>query len=386
MFKLLFAIKFFTIAVITSVTTNATPYVPKTADEIVAQWPALDADALQKAKSPLQTNKQGLDNVQNSDAVTLVALVNAYLVQAALPGQSRLYGLAQAALKPEIEKSFTANNPIDKNLWLAWAQVQQHQHNFVVAQQALEKVLQEDPTHINANLLAARIYVIQENPLAARSACLKLLGTADLFTVTACSLEANSYLNPDDLGSSYEQLKQLINSQGLPSDERGTWVVQMLADMAMRNQDPSAAASWLEQRLQNASVNYLSQWADVQLALNKAPQVIQHLTQVISKAQEMDDALLLRLALAEKQIHSTERLWQKQLTGRVLLREQRQDNLHANEMTVYYLDINPHPVKALYWAKINILSAKEAHDKALLARAEALNVRAASSFKKDHHQ
>ncbi|MES2822083.1 MAG: hypothetical protein V4732_00680 [Pseudomonadota bacterium] len=379
MSKLLFALAVFAIAVITTMTTSATPYVPKTADEIVAQWPALNADAL-------QTNSSGEDNVQKRDPATIVALANAYLAQAALPGQSRLYGLAQAALKPEIEKSRTENNLIDKSLWLAWAQVQQHQHNFVVAQQALEKVLQQDPTNINANLLAARIYVIQENPLAARNACLKLLGSADLFTVTACSLEANTYLSPGDLGSSYHQLKQLIDSQGLPNDERGTWLIQMLADMAMRNNDPSAAASWLEQRLQNASVNYLSQWADVQLALNKAPQVIQHLTQVINKASEMDDALLLRLALAERKINSTERLWQNQLTERVVLREQRQDNLHANEMAVYYLDINLNPVKALYWARINILSAKEAHDKELLARAEALNPMAASAFNKDHRQ
>lgn len=382
MSRLLCALGVFAITATTTLIVTAAPYVPKTADEIVAQWPALNDAAVQKIKSPLQNNNQG--NTQAGDTAAVVALANVYLAQAALPGQSRLYGLAQAALKPAIEKSLTENNPIDKNLWLAWAQVQQHQHNFVVAQQALEKVLQQDPTDINANLLAARIYVIQENPLAARNACLKLLGSADLFTVTACSLEANTYLNPDDLGSSYQQLKQLINSQGLPSDERGTWLIQMLADMAMRNKDPSAAASWLEQRLQNASVNYLSQWADVQLALNNAAQVIQHLTQVLNNVPEMDDALLLRLALAEKKINATERLWQTQLTERVLLREQRQDNLHANEMTIYYLDINPNPAKALYWARINIVSAKEAHDKELLARAEKLNLMEASSFKKDH--
>ncbi|MES2673008.1 MAG: hypothetical protein V4660_02155 [Pseudomonadota bacterium] len=381
MSRLLCALGFFAITATITLITNAAPYVPKTADEIVAQWPALNDTTLQKITSPLQDNQS---NTQAGDTTAIVAVANAYLAQAALPGQSRLYGLAQAVLKPAIEKSVKENKPIDKNLWLVWAQVQQHQHNFVVAQQALEKVLQQDPTNINANLLAARIYVIQENPLAARNACLKLLGSADLFTVTACSLEANTYLNPGDLGSSYQQLKQLIHSQGLPRDERGTWLIQMLADMALRNKDPSAAASWLEQRLKNASVNYLSQWADVQLELNNAAQVIQHLTQVLNNAPEMDDALLLRLALAEKKINAPERLWQSQLTERILLREQRQDNLHANEMTVYYLDINPNPVKALYWARINIVSAKEAHDKELLARAETLNHTEAPSFNKDH--
>ena len=353
----------------------AVPHTPQAADEIIAQWPALNAGTLQKVKTA--------SRLQPNDPVTIVALANAYLAEAAQPGQSRLYGLAQAALKPLIEEASiknsltknvaTKNIKDDKNLWLAWAQVQQHQHNFLVAQQALQKVLQQDPANISANLLAARIYVILENPLAARNSCLKLLGSADLFTVTACSLEANSYLNSNELDNSYQQLKQLISAQGLPNDERGIWLIQMLADMAIRNNDPAAAASWLSQRLENPSVNYWAQWADVQLTLNNASEVMTYLTRVVNSAPEMDDALLLRLALAEKKINSNSHSWQNQLTERVTLREQRQDTLHANELAVYYLDINLNPVKALYFAKINFASAREYSDKKLLARAEKMN-------------
>ncbi len=345
-------------------TAKATPYTPKASDEIIAQWPVLTNDSLLKIKTA--------SRLQPNDPTTIVKLANNYLAQAAQPGQSRLYGLAQAALKPLIETADSEKNQ-NKDLWLVWAQVQQHQHNFLVAQQALAKVLQQDPANISANLLAARIYVILENPLAARNACLKLLGSADLFTVTACSLEANTYLHTGELSSSYQQLSQLVATQGLPSDERGTWLIQMLADMAIRNDDPTAAASWLEQRLPNATVNYLAQWADVELALNNAPKVLAHLTQVVSSAPEMDDALLLRLALAEKKINVPNHAWQQQLAERVALREQRQDTLHANELAVYYLDINPNPEKALQWAKINFVSAREYNDKKLLARAEANN-------------
>lgn len=338
---------------------NAAPYVPQAADEIIAQWPTASTNFLQKTKTATQ--------VQTNDPATVVALANQYLAQAAQPGQSRLYGLAQAALKPFID-----NNTPDKNIWLTWAQVQQHQHNFVIAQQALAKVLQQDPANMSANLLAARIHIILENPLAARNACLKLLGSGDLFTLTACSLEANSYLNPNELSSSYQQLTQVIKAQGLPTDERGTWIIQLLADMAIRNNDPTAAADWLEQRLENSSVNYLAQWADVQLTLNHSERVLSHLTQVTSAAPEIDDALLLRLALAEKKIKASAPSWQQQLSERVTLREQRQDTLHASEMTVYYLDINPNPEKALRWAKINLQSAREYNDKKLLVRAEEL--------------
>jgi hypothetical protein len=348
------------IAVTVTAATHAAPYTPRAADEIIAQWPVLNNDTQQKAKTAA--------HLQPHEATSIIALANYYLTQAAQPGQSRLYGLAQAALKPLIE-----SNSDNKDVWLAWAQVQQHQHHFLIAQQALQKVLQKDPTNTSANLLAARIYVIQEKPLAARNACLTLLGSSDLLTVTACSLEANTYLHPDQLNSSYQQLKILIDAQGLPSDERGSWLIQVLADMAVRNNDPSAAAGWLAQRLEKSSVNYLAQWADVQFLLNQPEQVLRYLTQLVTHVSEIDDALLLRLAVAEKKINSTNNLWQSQLAERVVLREQRQDTLHANELAIYYLDIDPLPEKALAWANINFASAREYSDKNLLARAQQFN-------------
>jgi hypothetical protein len=255
--------------------------------------------------------------------------------------------------------------------------VQQHQHNFVVAQTALEKVFAADPSNETANLLAARIFIIQEKPLAARNACLKLLGHADLITITACSLEANSYLHPNDLNNSYQQLADSIQRQGLPNDERATWIIQLLADFAMRNNDPATAATWLQQRLPNASVNYLTQWADVQLALNNSQAVITKLAPIVNAAPEMDDALLVRLALSEKHIGKghgeKEKHWQTLLAERVTLREQRQDSLHDSELALYYLDISPNAQKALHWAEINFSNTREYSDKKLLTRAQQLN-------------
>ncbi len=337
---------------------SAEPHTPRSDDEIVARWVTTN--------SALRTLKTDL-HLKPDDIVKTVELANAYLIQAAQPGQSRLYGLAQAALKPFIEKN--VNN---KDLWLAWAQVQQHQHNFLIAQDALTKVLQENPTNENANLLAARIYVIQDKPLAARNTCLKLLGSADLLTVTACSLEANSYLHPDDVKNNYQQLEDLIKRQGLPNDERANWLIQLLADLAMRNKEPETAAKWLEQGLQNASVNYLAQWADAQLALNNFEVVISHLSVIVNNTPDIDDALLLRLTIAEKKLNQTN-YWQPQLAERVSLREQRQDSLHASELAIYYLDIDTNPKKALYWAKTNFTNTREYNDKQLLVRAEKAN-------------
>jgi hypothetical protein len=342
----------------------AAPYTPQSNDDIIAQWAAPSNAALQSLKTA--------SRLQPNDPATILALANSYLAQAAQPGQSRFYGLAQAALKPLIEKNIAS-----PQLWLVWAQVQQHQHNFVIAQAALEKVFAADPSNETANLLAARIFIIQEKPLAARNACLKLLGKADLLTITACSLEANSYLHPNDLNNSYQQLAELVKHQGLPDDERATWLIQLLADFAMRNNDPATAATWLQQRLTNASVNYLAQWADVQLALGNTQTVLTQLAPIVNAAPEMDDALLVRLALAEKNIGkepvAKQKHWQTQLAERIALRELREDSLHASELALYYLDIAPNAQKALQWAEVNFSNTREYSDKKLLARAQQFN-------------
>ncbi|MET0356822.1 MAG: hypothetical protein ABW044_08570 [Cellvibrio sp.] len=337
----------------------AAAYTPKSGDEIIAQWVA--------QKKPVLQNLQTASHLTPDDPSAIMALANTYLAQAAQPGQSRLYGLAQAALKPLIDKNID-----DKNVWLAWAQVQQHQHNFIIAQQALGKVLQQDPVNENANLLSARIYIIQDNPIAARNACLKLLGSADLLTVTACSLEVNALLHPNELQNSYQQLANIVNRQGLPDDARASWLIQLLADLASRNNDNESASYWLEKKLQSASVNYLAQWADVQLSLNQPNKVLDYLALIVKNTPNIDDALLLRLALAEKTLGQNNQ-WQTQIAERVNLREQRQDKLHASDLAIYYLEIKPDSKHALYWANINISNTREYNDKKLLARAEKAN-------------
>jgi len=111
--------------------------------------------------------------------------------------------------------------------------------------------------------------------------------------------------------------------------------------------------------------------------LNNSQAVITQLAPIVNAAPEMDDALLVRLALSEKNIGKEhpkkETHWQTQLAERVTLREQRQDSLHASELALYYLDISPNTQKALHWAEINFSNTREYSDKKLLTRAQQLN-------------
>ena len=81
----------------------ATPTTPNDPATVIAHWPV--------DKAPRHLTRQ---NNQLLDSVSALAETNQYLSQANRPGQSRLYGLAQACLQPLITKG-TEN--ID--VWLA---------------------------------------------------------------------------------------------------------------------------------------------------------------------------------------------------------------------------------------------------------------------------
>ncbi len=338
---------------------TALPTTPADPDTVIAQWPVDSKRIAITSQAPV-------------NEVAALADANQYLREANRPGQSRLYGLAQASLQPLIIKG-TSNSDV----WLAWAKIQQHQHRFTESLTALAKVFQTDPHNTTANLLAARIYLIQGNQQQARTACAHLLGHSDLLTASACLLEITSQA-PEKLAESYTQLQQLAAREGLTGDERAAWIAQLLADMALRLGDYETAVQWLTPQLNNASVNLLAQWAQAQLAQGNAQEVITYLSPVVNGTPEQDDALLLSLALAEKSLRGNSlnphnKSWQTQLAERVALREQRQDKQHANELARFYMEVDTQPEKALYWAQVHYESSREASDRQLLERAQALN-------------
>lgn len=335
-------------------TNCAEPVIPTDPDTVIAHWP------IDKKRQNSTSNA-----IQPLDAASALADARYYLAEANRPGQSQLYGLAQARLRPLITSGTT-----NIDILLAWAQTQQHLHEFNAALTALDQVFERDNRNLGAILLAARIYLIQGKHTQARQMCMGLMGHSDMLTLSGCLLETTSQ-EPQKLAASYEQLHQLVEREGLPNDERGPWLAQLLADMAMRMGNYEVATQCLEPLLTNASTNLLAQWAQAQLALGHYQQVLDQLAPVVRSTQEQDDALLLPLAIAEKSLgESTRQFWQNQLGERVALREQRQDKQHANELARYFLDVNQNPHKALYWAQLHYENSREASDKQLVERAQ----------------
>jgi hypothetical protein len=326
---------------------GAVGHVPAGPNTIVASWPAPD-----------------IMQDDNSDLAFIASLIE----QGQYPGQANLnYGRAKALLQPLLAKA-----QFDPQVWYLWARVLQYQHQFTQAQAALDLVLRHQPAHVNSLLLKANIHLVLDQPQQARQTCLQLLAQTDILLVSTCALEAASYQGK--LSASYQQLTKLREQFSVEDKTSQLWMAQVLADMAVRLGKLTEAQQLLARAdLPTLPLSYIVQWADVQLALGNYASVNRYLSDIVKGSNFVDDALLLRLAIAEKHLSlDNDSPWQKQTSARVEIREQRQDSSHAADLARFYIEVSPDPVKAEYWASLNWQFAKLPADAQLLRQASTM--------------
>lgn len=325
---------------------NKTTYVPQSVEHVVATWDMNDIQAPQ--------NRLEEDIIED---------VEAYLAKAEEPGKTFLYGMAKTMLEPEME----APNDVYR-MHLLWARVLQHGHQFDKALEHLDVAGKHIPHDTNVNLLKARIYIIQRKYRQAKTACTNMLGYTDAFTVSLCLLEVSSYQGK--LFESYQNLQKITVWDGL-TESVSIWARLVLSDMATRLGKIDESEAWLDQELHLNHVSYLTAWADTKLKLRKYQEVFDTFTRVSDQLNFPEDAIAIRIAIAEKYL-ALDNHWQNLVKSRVQLREARQDKAHASDVALYYLEIEPDIERAIYWAKINWQHAKEYQDELLLQRAESL--------------
>lgn len=341
-FKNLFVLAFLFIAS----PTFSESYIPESEQDIVAQWTVPKA-----AEQP---------------KVFIAQLIK----DASKPGlASRYYGRASALIKPLL-----VANPNDAELQFYSATVLQHYHQFEQAQQLLTQLLQQQPSNISAWLMKANIHLVQGDLAAARKACVQALSQGGLFVSTVCVLEVNA--EQGQVEQSYQQLKHVVSVAGDIPREESIWLKQILADLAQRQQLTQQAVEHLTgYPLTEMPVSYLALWADIQLSEQQNNTVLNKLGPIVLSSDSFDDALLLRLALAEQNTNLSgnpiSTIWKNRLTQRIDIRLKRNDTAHAADIARYYLDIAPDQSKALYWAKINWQQAKLYSDKRILDRAKS---------------
>lgn len=348
---------FFTIISISGI---AEPTTPKSNSEVVARWAVLNTN----------NNSNGNNNI---DSLLSVA---EFIDQGQYPGQADYrYGRAKVWLETKLKAE--PNN--DQMLYL-YARVLQYQHEFDQALTVLNKSLQSNPLDINSLLLKANIYLVKGQVENAKQTCLQLLGNANMLTVSGCVLDATA--QSGKLAESYKQLITLYERSNLNSNSKnGTatalssndsdhWIIQILAEMAYQQGLYNEAKNHLKNiNIEAAPVSLIVLWADINLKLKDASLVLNVVSDIVSSYPIKDDALLLRLAIAEK-MNNKGTIWQNEIKQRIKLRELREDKLHAADLALYYLELDKNPQKALFWAETNWTVAKQFHDRLLLSRAK----------------
>lgn len=297
-------------------------------------------------------------SISSQTAQLSVSELNELVLASQYVGQTEV---RQGLLKNQLKQLFSTS-PSAQTGYL-YARVLQREHQFDEALAITDKVLDINQSHINTRLLRANILMVKGEFAQAKQQCLALLGTAATEVVTTCTTDVLS--QDGQLAQSYQSLKNSIPASKLTINSQ-----HLLAEMAFRLEKPNQALSHIsEVNLAQAPVSLVVLWADIQLALGGDQLILATIPALTNDPLNLEDALLLRLAMAEKNV-SDKKQWQKRMSQRVELRELRQDTFHASDLALYYLNIDIQPEKALHWANINWQQAKLDADKHLLNQAK----------------
>ncbi|RJG09579.1 hypothetical protein D3872_22055 [Massilia cavernae] len=334
---------------------HAEPYIPSKGSQVVERLPAR-VDPVQRELAGLRAQLS-----KNPSSIALAAaLARRYIGQARIEGDPRYLGYAEAALAPWWKQPA----PPDEILVLR-ATLRQSTHQFAAALADLDTVVRRDSGNAQAWLTRATVLAITGDFAGAKASCMRLYSRAPELVVQTCLSEVGSVSG--QARASYEQLKQALERHP-PADEGvRTWAVTLLAEMAARVGDDTAAERYYRQALaQDSADSYLlAAWADFLLDHGRAPEVVKLLA-----GKTRADALLLRYALALKATGSPNATQAANtLSDRFEAAMLRGDTVHQREQARFELGLRNDPAAAVRLAKLNWAVQKEPADLRILADA-----------------
>ena len=331
----------------------AKPHVPSSDDVVLATAVAgSQSRAVRTLRSALAANPRDLQ--------VATQLARVWLDTGRREGDPRFLSYAQATLEPWIAR---ADAPADV-LVLA-ASALQSLHRFDEAQALLDRALQADPQHAQAWLTTSTLLQVRGEFAAAQKACGHLVGTVDHRIALACLASAHSMSGR--LAESYRALLQVVTPSRPLGGAEQAWLLGMLGEMAVRLGDSGAAERHFESALladpQDPYVR--GELADLYLRESRFAAVIELL-----KGRESQDALLLRLAIAEKNLGTTAGAhWAALYEDRYRVAQQNRDDTHLREHARYLLDVRGDARGALLAAERNWRAQREPADIRIYRRA-----------------
>jgi tetratricopeptide (TPR) repeat protein len=285
-----------------------------------------------------------------------VSLATKLIEQSRSEGDPRFLGQAQAVLTPWLNHPTPPPSTI-----LLRAIIRQHAHEFDLALADLDAVLDMQPANAQAWLTRASIYQVQGRYEDARRACQPLLRLAGRHIALTCSSDIAGLTG--QAIASREMLTGSLERSGISVRER-LWILTILAEMAARTGDASAAEKhFIDARSLGVKDHYLlGAYADFLLDHGRATEVI-----TLLQYETRADGLLLRLTLAEQALHlPASKNHTAELAARFAAGRERGTRVHVREEARFTLGLLHDSQTALTLAQTNWAIQKEPWDARLL--------------------
>jgi hypothetical protein len=329
---------------------QATPYRPTSSSTVIDTLPTGSSTY----ETRLITHPSGANPASPVPFALVEPQIGALLARAYSQGDPRAMGQAASLLEPYSKD----NSP---NVRLLRANILQASHDFDGARRELQAILRQVPNQPDSVLMLSSIDLVQGHFDAAAQGCGQIRDMGLLVLRFACLAQVDAMTGK--LQSSRDTLQKLAGVNNGLTPEQQRWLNLILADMALRLDDPILAKSVFEQ-LDGSSAPSLTARADWLLAHHAWAQ-----TQQLLAGHTDNDALLLRLVMAELRLNDPHARDHFQLLAeRMAVWQARGETAHQREQATFALMQNP-PSKALELARLNWQKQRETADVVIYANA-----------------
>lgn len=334
----------------------AAPFVPTDDAQVLERLPDRSAPQYRDLRR-LQAAATGAPG----DFARAVALANAYYQISRSEGDPRYLGYAQAALAP-----WWKDPEAPTAVLVMRATILQSNHEFERALADLDRAIAREPKNGRALLVRTTVLTVQGKYAEARVDCPRLFGLAPEFYVFACTAAIDSLSGK--AGAAQAMLERALASAPAADSGARAWGESLLGEIAQRHGDPVAAQHFQAALAADPRDLYtLGAYSDWLLESGRAAEVIP-----LVQNEARVDALLLRLALAQKVLQQPEANANvATLRARFDASRARGDVVHRREESRFQLQLNGDPQAALRLARENWNVQREPADLRVLAEAAA---------------
>jgi tetratricopeptide (TPR) repeat protein len=265
-----------------------------------------------------------------------IPLAQFYIQQSRLSGDLRFLGYAEAVLAPWVKQT-----PPKADVLVLQATLQQSRHEFAASLATLDHALAVRPQDPQALLTRATVLRVLGRYPEAGAACEQFSQLVEARLAALCiqSLRGLS----GHLESAYSSLTQ-VSTQGWLNSEK-CWLYSELGEMAARLGREQEAERWFQQDLRISPTDFYvrAAYADLMLQQARPAEAL-----ALLAGQESLEPLLLRIAIAQKQLHDPA-LGQSSARLRAAFSAelQRGEAVHRREQARFLLEVEDQPEQSL---------------------------------------